>query len=75
MPGSPQRFESYSESDWDWRWNPCRVARRLNIGCVYRRIIGDFLLKIADRDVERGSGDEIGRRVVNSSFGQAAGWW
>ena len=50
------------------RWNavPCR----LNIECRYRRVSCDFVLKIADRDVERGPGDEIGGCVVKARLGK-----
>ena len=42
--------------------NPCRVARWLNIIGRRRRgcgVSGNFLLKIADRDVERAAGQKI----------------
>jgi hypothetical protein len=46
------------------------VARWLNITCVYSRITGDFLLQIADRDVERGAGQKVGTGVVKARLGQ-----
>jgi hypothetical protein len=44
--------------------NPCRVARWLNIGCGDRRVIDNFLLKIAYRDIERAAGEKIRRGIV-----------
>src|SRR6476620_1945730 len=49
--------------------NPGRVARWLNIACVYR-LNSDFLLEIADRDVERASGQQVGTGVVKARLGQ-----
>ena len=46
------------------------VPRWLNIACGYWLISGDFLLKIADRDIERALGDEIGRCVIKARLGQ-----
>ena len=43
--------------------NPSRVARWLNIigrGSCRRRMSGNFLLKIADRDVESAAREQIG---------------
>src|SRR6266496_3529468 len=50
--------------------NPRWVARWLNIGCGDRGVIGDFLLKIADRDVERAAGQEICGCVVKARLGK-----
>jgi hypothetical protein len=47
-----------------------RVARWLNIGCGYRGVIGNFLFKIADGDVERAPGEEIGTGVVKARLSQ-----
>ena len=46
------------------------VARWLNIGCGYRRVIGNFLLKIADRNVERAAGQQISRSIVIARLGK-----
>ena len=43
-----------------------RVARWLDIGGGYRMVIGNFLLKIADRDVERAAGQQISRCVIKT---------
>jgi hypothetical protein len=48
-------------------WNP--VPCRLNIGCGYR-LNSDVLLKIADRDVERASGEQIRRGIVVARLGK-----
>ena len=42
----------------------------LNIGCGYRRVTGDFLLKIADRDVERAAGQQIRGGIVVARLGK-----
>src|SRR6266403_4123296 len=49
--------------------NPRRVARWLNIACVYR-LNSDFLLEIADRDVERASGQQVSRSIVVTRLGE-----
>ena len=48
------------------RWS----AAWLNIGCGHRRVIGNFLLKIADRDVERAAGEQIRRGIVVARLGK-----
>src|ERR1700720_3394972 len=50
--------------------NPRRVARWLNIRCAYRRVNGNFLLKIADSNVERASGQKISRSIVVARLGK-----
>ena len=58
--------------------NPSRVARWLNIIGRGRRGCGvseNFLLKIAYRDVERASGEQIGTSIIESSIGPVAGPW
>src|SRR6266480_4069724 len=52
--------------------NPSRVTRWLNIGCGYCRVVRDFLLKIADRDVERAAGQQIRGGVVVARLGKLA---
>ena len=41
-----------------------RVARWLNIACVYWLVSRDFLLEIADRDIERAAGEQIRGGIV-----------
>ncbi|HEX5422428.1 MAG TPA: hypothetical protein VFW94_02685 [Candidatus Acidoferrales bacterium] len=47
-----------------------RIARRLNIRLCYRGVIRDFLLKIANRDVERASGQQIRGSIVVARVGK-----
>jgi hypothetical protein len=42
----------------------------LNIGCGYRLISRNFLLKIADRDVERAAGEQIRGGIVITRLGK-----
>src|SRR5437762_8786630 len=50
--------------------NPRRVARWLNIACVYRLIRGDLLLEVADGDIERGTGEQVRGGIMVARLGK-----
>ena len=50
--------------------NPCWVAPWFDIGCAHRLVVRDFLLKIADRDVERAAGQQIRGGIVVARLGK-----
>ena len=59
--------EATSNQVWDRR---VTIPRRLNIGCTHRRVVNYFLLKVANRDIERASSQEIGGGVIKARFGE-----